>query len=72
MTHNSGAPAALCTVDLRRSGISTVVWATGFRPSYPWLAVPVLDGDGLIRHCRGVTNVPGLYAIGLRFHCLPA
>jgi putative flavoprotein involved in K+ transport len=60
-------PAALSRVDLRRAGISAVVWATGFRPSYPWLAVPVLDGDGLIRHCRGVTKVPGLYAIGLRF-----
>ena len=44
-----------------------MVWATGFRPSYPWLAVPVLDRDGRIRHQRGVTAVPGLYAIGLRF-----
>jgi putative flavoprotein involved in K+ transport len=54
-------------VDLRRAGISTVIWATGFRPSYPWLAVPALDRDGRIRHRRGVTPVPGLYAIGLRF-----
>ena len=44
-----------------------MVWATGFRPWYPWLAVPVLDRDGRIRHRRGVTEVPGLYAIGLRF-----
>jgi putative flavoprotein involved in K+ transport len=44
-----------------------VLWATGFRPRYPWLAVPVLDRDGRIRHSRGVTDVPGLYAIGLRF-----
>src|SRR5262249_18711735 len=34
------------TVDLWQAGISAVVWATGFRPSYPWLAVPVLDPDG--------------------------
>ena len=29
--------------------------------------MPVLDPDGRIRHRRGVTDVPGLYAIGLRF-----
>jgi putative flavoprotein involved in K+ transport len=54
-------------VDTRRAGISAVVWATGYRPRYPWLAVPVLDRDGRIQHRRGVTGVPGLYAIGLRF-----
>ena len=37
------------------------------RPSYPWLAVPALERDGRLRHRRGVTAVPGLYAIGLRF-----
>ncbi|HEU0239677.1 MAG TPA: NAD(P)-binding domain-containing protein [Micromonosporaceae bacterium] len=60
-------PVTPSTLDLRRTGISTVVWATGFRPSYPWLAVPALDPDGRIRHRRGVTAIPGLYAIGLRF-----
>ncbi|GAA4699405.1 flavin-containing monooxygenase [Phytohabitans rumicis] len=54
-------------LDLERAGIGTVIWATGFRPSYPWLNVPVLDGAGLLRHRRGVTAAPGLYAIGLRF-----
>ena len=60
-------PAAPSRIDLGRAGITAVVWATGFRPWYPWLAVPVLDRDGRIRHRRGVTEVPGLYAIGLRF-----
>ncbi len=44
-----------------------MLWATGYRPCYPWLRVPVLGADGCIRHTRGVTEVPGLYAIGLRF-----
>jgi putative flavoprotein involved in K+ transport len=52
-------------LDLR--GVAAVVWATGFRPWYPWLAVPVLDRDGLLQHRRGVTAAPGLYAIGLKF-----
>jgi putative flavoprotein involved in K+ transport len=59
-------PATPSRVDLRAAGVSAVVWATGYQPSYPWLTVPVLDG-GRIRHQRGITEVPGLYAIGLRF-----
>jgi putative flavoprotein involved in K+ transport len=54
-------------VRLHPRRLGTVVWATGFRPAYPWLDVPVLDGDGYLRHRRGVTPAPGLYAIGLRF-----
>jgi putative flavoprotein involved in K+ transport len=54
-------------LSLRREGIHSVVWATGFGPSYPWLAVPVLDGGGHLRQVRGVTAAPGLYAVGLRF-----
>jgi putative flavoprotein involved in K+ transport len=58
------APAG---IDLRAEGIRTVVWATGFRRSYPWLKVPVLDARGEIRHEGGVTPRPGLYVIGLYF-----
>lgn len=54
-------------LDLRSEGISTVLWATGFRRRYPWLGIPVLDEAGEIRHRRGVTPVPGLYVLGLRF-----
>jgi len=54
------------SIDLRAAGITTVIWATGFRRSYPWLNVPVLDARGEIRHDGGVTPVPGLYALGLQ------
>ncbi|MGD9998239.1 MAG: NAD(P)-binding domain-containing protein [Ilumatobacteraceae bacterium] len=54
-------------VDLRRAGIRSVVWATGYRRSYPWLQVPVLDAAGEIVHQRGVTPVPGVYVLGQRF-----
>jgi putative flavoprotein involved in K+ transport len=55
------------TLHLRHAGVSTVVWATGYRPRYPWLRVPVLDHAGRIRHRRGVAAADGLYAVGLRF-----
>ncbi|MEJ2532783.1 MAG: NAD(P)-binding domain-containing protein [Halioglobus sp.] len=54
-------------IDLRRRGIGTVIWATGFRPDYSWLKVPVLDHKGWIRHDGGVADAPGLYVMGLPF-----
>jgi putative flavoprotein involved in K+ transport len=45
--------------------VNVVVWATGFRSDYRWIEAPVLDGSGLPIHRRGVTNLPGLYFLGL-------
>lgn len=52
---------------LRAGGISTVLWATGYRRQYRWLHVPVLNIRGEIIHEGGVTPAPGLYALGLNF-----
>jgi len=54
-------------LDLGRGEIRTIVWATGFRPDYSWLDVPVLDPRGRLRHDRGVVAAPGLYVVGLPF-----
>jgi putative flavoprotein involved in K+ transport len=54
-------------LDLKQAGIATVLWATGYRRSYPWLRVPVLDAHGEILHDGGVTPAPGLYVLGLQF-----
>ncbi len=54
------------SLDLRSGEIRAIVWATGFRPDYRWLDVPVVDDKGHLRHDGGVvTDAPGLYAIGL-------
>jgi putative flavoprotein involved in K+ transport len=52
-------------IDLTRGEIRSIVWATGFAPDYRWLHVPVVDPKGRLRHDGGVTDAPGLYAIGL-------
>jgi putative flavoprotein involved in K+ transport len=52
-------------LDLTRGEIRAIVWATGFRPEYGWLDVPVLDPKGQLRHEGGVADSPGLYALGL-------
>jgi putative flavoprotein involved in K+ transport len=55
-------------LDFARAGIRTIVWATGFRPDYSWLDIPVVDPKGHIRHDGGVvTEAPGLYVMGLPF-----
>ena len=55
-------------LNLQREGIRSIVWATGFRPDYSWLDIPVLDHKGNLKHDGGVvTQSPGLYAIGLPF-----
>jgi putative flavoprotein involved in K+ transport len=54
-------------LDFVKENIGTVIWATGFRPDYWWLHVPVLDRKGRLRHDGGIVDAPGLYALGLNF-----
>lgn len=54
-------------IDLSNGKIKSVVWATGFRPDYSWLDVPVLDRKGKLIHDGGVVASPGLYTLGLTF-----
>lgn len=48
-------------------GFQSVLWATGYRRSYPWLHADVLDAGGEIRQTRGRTPARGLYVLGLQF-----
>jgi len=45
--------------------VDAVIWATGYRLDHSWINLP--SGDGLIPHKRGVTEVPGLYFLGLQW-----
>jgi len=57
--------SARLEVDFAADDIGSIVWATGYRPDYSWLDVPVLDAKGRVRHVGGVTDAPGLYVTGL-------
>ena len=52
-------------IDLAEAGIRNVLWATGFKPDYHWLNVPVLDRKGQLIHDGGMVASPGLYTLGL-------
>ncbi len=58
-------PTDTTTVDL--NGVGAVIWATGFKPDYPWLPTDLLDRKGAIAHDGGVMTQPGLYVLGLPF-----
>jgi putative flavoprotein involved in K+ transport len=57
--------SARLQLDLQSGEIRAIVWATGFRPDYGWLHVPVVDAKGQLDHEGGVAGSPGLYALGL-------
>ena len=47
--------------------VDGVVWATGFRYDHSWIGLPITGEDGQIKHQRGVTEIPGLYTLGLQW-----
>jgi putative flavoprotein involved in K+ transport len=60
-------PAPPLGMDLASGEIKAIIWATGYRPDYSWLEVPVLDGKGRIQHDGGVVSSPGMYLLGAQF-----
>jgi putative flavoprotein involved in K+ transport len=55
------------SLDLPSGAIRTIIWATGFRPDFSWLEIPVLDRKGRVRHDGGVVDAPGVYLMGMPF-----
>jgi putative flavoprotein involved in K+ transport len=57
--------APIHDLDLKAEGIATILWATGFRPDFGWIKLDIFQPDGRPRHKDGVSEVPGLYFVGL-------
>ncbi len=65
-----GSDAACMTtpileLDLKKAGITSIIWATGFSSDYSWLKVDAFDARGKPKHQRGVSSEPGVYFLGL-------
>ena len=58
-------PPVLDELDLAATGVNSVLWTTGFRPRWDWIDLPIFDEAGYPNQTRGVTDVPGLYFLGL-------
>jgi putative flavoprotein involved in K+ transport len=70
ISHGRATEASGRTVTFADGGqleVASVVWATGFRYDHSWIDLPLTDADGRIKHRRGVTDIPGLYTLGLQW-----
>jgi putative flavoprotein involved in K+ transport len=54
-------------LDIRAAGIGAVIWATGYGFDFGWIDVPVLNAHGEPVHVRGITEMPGMYFLGLQW-----
>jgi putative flavoprotein involved in K+ transport len=65
----SEVASPILDLDLRASGISSVLWANGFDHDFGWIHLPVFGDGGIQRakpkHKRGITDLPGIYFLGL-------
>ena len=62
----SGACASMETsIDLKKNKISSIIWTTGFGRDLSFLKVPVSDGTDILNHHEGISDIEGLYYIGL-------
>ncbi|RJS45709.1 MSMEG_0569 family flavin-dependent oxidoreductase [Nocardioides cavernaquae] len=52
-------------LDLAEAGVTSIIWAIGYRADYRWVKTAVFDGGGHPAHERGQTKLPGLYFLGL-------
>jgi len=59
----------MAELDVRHAGITSVIWALGYRYDFGWIRCAVLDSEGRPLHRRGVSDVPGVLFLGLhRLH----
>ncbi|MGW8815566.1 MSMEG_0569 family flavin-dependent oxidoreductase [Gordonia terrae] len=52
-------------LDLAEEGVTSIIWAIGYRPDYRWIEASAFDGGGRPMQTRGITEVPGLSFVGL-------
>jgi putative flavoprotein involved in K+ transport len=65
--HDGYEQDLILDLDLKTTGITNVIWATGYKFDFGLVKLPVFDEDGYPVQKRGVTEYPGLYFIGLPF-----
>ncbi|KXO75873.1 FAD-dependent oxidoreductase [Brucella anthropi] len=58
---------AILELDLAEAGITSIIWAAGFKRDYSWLELDIFDEDGNPVHELGVSKEPGIYFLGLPF-----
>jgi putative flavoprotein involved in K+ transport len=57
--------SAITSLNLTDNNITSIIWTTGFAGDFSYLNLPVSDKDGVIKHVNGISDIDGLYFIGL-------
>jgi putative flavoprotein involved in K+ transport len=65
--HTPAAIESLRSIDLARTKVGAIIWATGYAYDYNWVHVVVIDSRGRPVQHRGVSEHPGLYFLGLHW-----
>ena len=52
-------------LNIEELGITSVIWATGYKHNFNWMKVDVIDDDGKPIHESGIAKIPGIYFLGL-------
>jgi putative flavoprotein involved in K+ transport len=65
--HDGFAAQEISELDLKSAGITSIIWATGYKFNFGFVKLPIFDEDGFPVQKRGVTEFPGLYFVGLPF-----
>jgi putative flavoprotein involved in K+ transport len=60
-----GGSDEMTSFDLSRAGVSSVIWCTGFDADWSWVELDAFDPRGRPRHSNGITELPGLYFLGM-------
>jgi len=55
----------MLSLDLAEAGVTTILWATGFKFDFSWLKVDAFDEKGEPFHKRGISAQSGIYFLGL-------
>jgi putative flavoprotein involved in K+ transport len=56
----------ILNLDIRATGIKSVIWATGYSLDFGWVELPIFDAQNEPVQRRGVTSAPGIYFLGLK------
>ena len=70
LRHPTEVTDPLLTLDIAAAGISTIIWANGFRYDFDWIDLPIFAEETpssrrVPVHKRGITAIPGVYFLGL-------
>lgn len=61
----SSCASKVTTLNLMENNITSIIWTTGFTGDFSYLKLPFLTNDGTIKHNNGISDIEGLYFIGL-------